>query len=294
MVGEGTRANFDSLTLDAVAVSDFNRLLALQGKEEISLPRDAYVLDVPDDRIREALTVLPGETPLQVGGVLLRCWDGPVQSAALWTTSMRNDQIWLVVPDEVARALPAFLDVFCAEYAGDSSFADALLSAKPELSNGGDPAAGSSEPLIRIAISSEITALNRMSNTAVIFIGLYIGLIFLVAGAAVLALQQLSGAVDDRPRYELLSRLGASRAQIERSLLTQMAVYFLLPLAVGAVHSVFGITFIVLSAGVLGYGDVAAGAVSAALIICLIYGLYFAASYMGARSIIRPHQNRRE
>lgn len=40
-------------------------------------------------------------------------------------------------------------------------------------------------------------------------IGLYLGVVFLLASAAVLALQQLTQAADNCPRYQLLARLGA-------------------------------------------------------------------------------------
>ena len=46
------------------------------------------------------------------------------------------------------------------------------------------------------------------SKILVLFLGLYLGFTFLLAAAAVLALQQLSQGADNARRYALLGRLG--------------------------------------------------------------------------------------
>lgn len=285
---------FDMHMMNAVRVSDFNALAALQGDPPIDLPAGTYAVTVPAEQVQKMLQTSPGGSPVDLDGISLTYWDGPVQTLALWTSRYSQDEIRLIIPDAAAENLPASLDVFCGEYADDPASADQLLTSHPELENVSDPNAGETVPAIRMAVASEVTAATRMSLTSVIFVGLYIGMIFLVAGAAILALQQLSAASDDRPRYELLSRLGASRRMIDNSLLSQIAVYFFLPLAVGAVHSIFGIDFAMKSAGTLGVTNIAAGTVTTAVLICIIYGGYFMATYMGARNIIWARAGRRE
>ena len=49
------------------------------------------------------------------------------------------------------------------------------------------------------------------SKILALFLGLYLGFTFLLAAAAVLALQQLSQAADNQKRYAMLRRLGGGR-----------------------------------------------------------------------------------
>ena len=58
----------------------------------------------------------------------------------------------------------------------------------------------------------------------------YIGFVFLIATAAILAIQQLSETSDSLERYKVLAEIGCDRRMIFRSLRRQVLVYFLVPL----------------------------------------------------------------
>ncbi|MFR2951427.1 MAG: ABC transporter permease, partial [Collinsella intestinalis] len=72
------------------------------------------------------------------------------------------------------------------------------------------------------------------------YIGIFYGAVFLLSAVAVLALQQLSGAVDARRAYGVLGQLGCDRALMRASVRRQLALYFAAPLAGALVHDVFG------------------------------------------------------
>ena len=86
------------------------------------------------------------------------------------------------------------------------------------------------------------------------YIGIYLGIIFLVVSAATLALQQLSEIADNRQRYEILIKIGADSKMINRAIFKQVAVYFSLPLMLAAIHSVIGLY--VISDMIMSLGDV--------------------------------------
>ena len=73
------------------------------------------------------------------------------------------------------------------------------------------------------------------------YLAIYIGSVFLIASAAVLALQQLSEAADNIDRYELLRKIGVDEEMINRSILVQIAIYFMIPLSLAIVHSIVGL-----------------------------------------------------
>ena len=85
---------------------------------------------------------------------------------------------------------------------------------------------------------------NKGMSTTILFIGIYLGIVFLITSAAVLALQQLSEASDSVDRYKSLKRIGATEKMINKTIFTQTLIYFMLPLALALVHSIVGIAVV--------------------------------------------------
>lgn len=59
---------------------------------------------------------------------------------------------------------------------------------------------------------------------------IYLGLVFVISGAALLALKELSDAIDGREKYRILQQLGVSEKELGHTLFLQMAVFFAFPL----------------------------------------------------------------
>ncbi len=64
-------------------------------------------------------------------------------------------------------------------------------------------------------------------STIMTYIAIYIGLVFLITCAAVLALQQLSENADNIEKYKLLSKIGTSQKMINRAIKAQIHIVFL-------------------------------------------------------------------
>lgn len=121
----------------------------------------------------------------------------------------------------------------------------------------------------------------------VTYLALYIGFVLLATTAAILAIQQLSEASDSASRYRLLNRLGCDVRTLDRSLLVQVLVYFLAPLAIAACHSACAITSISRSIlDVLGASPQTAILTAAAFVV-VIYGSYLLVTYFASRGIMR-------
>lgn len=119
------------------------------------------------------------------------------------------------------------------------------------------------------------------------FVGIYLGITFLVTAAVILALQQLSAANDNKKRYATLRKLGTEEKMINRSLLKQIAIYFLIPLAIAAVHAIFGIRGLMSMINMMWYENVYQDVFWGLAIIAVIYGIYFLATYFSSKKIIR-------
>ena len=128
-----------------------------------------------------------------------------------------------------------------------------------------------------------------MKFTAV-YLMLYVGIIFMITSAAVLALQQLSEAADNRRRYQTLKRLGVSGRMADRTLFKQVMMYFLLPMIVAICHAAVGLTVINNVIGLIGYSSMGISLAICAALLGAIYIAYFAATYISARAAIRSRR----
>ena len=118
---------------------------------------------------------------------------------------------------------------------------------------------------------------NASSLAPIGFVGIFYGAAFLVTAAAILALQQLSGAADARQAFETLRELGCERAMARASLRAQVRLCFAAPLAGALIHDVFGLVLVAFLALVL-------GSASFALVVAGVLG--FTVAIMGAYYLI--------
>ena len=120
----------------------------------------------------------------------------------------------------------------------------------------------------------------------VIFLGLYIGIVFLVASAAILALKELSESSDNRERFQMLRNLGADESMIYQALFRQIFIFFFFPLLVAIIHSIFGIIFCNFLLETIVVQQMLQSIVITAGILVAIYGGYFSLTYFCSKSII--------
>lgn len=233
---------------------------------------DAYAVVLLSDY--NALMALQGGQALTGDGL-------PLVTDQAIVTGYSGMNRYLVAPDSWAEALQVRRQVFCANYRGDKQTAEDALAAayrSPAFSDGLTLSLDT-----RIGIYTE----NMGSKILVLFMGLYLGMVFLLTAAAVLALQQLSQAADNVPRYQILSRLGVPERMRDRSVLTQVALSFFLPLALAVVHSIVGMTAANAVISVVGRVDSVRSSLVTAGFLVLIYGAYFLATCFGARRIVK-------
>ena len=119
------------------------------------------------------------------------------------------------------------------------------------------------------------------------YLAINIGSVFLIASAAVLALQQLSEAADNIDRYALLRKIGVDEEMINRSILVQIAIYFMIPVSLAIVHSILGLKISSDIVSVFGDGSIMNYIIVTMIIMIIIYGGYFIAAYNGAKKMLK-------
>lgn len=102
----------------------------------------------------------------------------------------------------------------------------------------------------------EVFSQNIGLTTIIAYLAIYIGFVLVVACAAILAIQQLTSASDNRKRYQLLDKLGASRSMVNGALFKQILIAFLFPLALAIVHSLCALREVVSLVQLFGHLDI--------------------------------------
>ena len=180
-----------------------------------------------------------------------------------------------VTEDETARQLEVRRQVWSANYAGDPEGTEEILLPLLQALN--------LDYTIRVESRLSIYQDLMGNKLLALFLGLYLGFTFLLAAAAVLALQQLSQAADNAGRYAMLRRLGAEEKLVARSAGQQVALAFLLPLVLALVHTVVGMKAANDLIAAAGKVDSVGSSLITALVLLAVYGGYFLATSLTCR-----------
>lgn len=303
---DGTSAILGS-AVGVVALSQYNGQLALQGKPGVDLDEGEYLISNNMEMARplvDAIVAADPELPILGETYSLASEQGSLQYE---NGTMLSGSALIVVPDAAVDAMRAagavpemtYLNVMYPEagVAGDNALGRALAGAFPVPESGSYTINGRdvSEYVFQShawPVRSEYTRQEMVDQAKgfrllISYLALYIGLVFLIATAAVLAIQQVSQTIDSEGRYRLLSKIGSDQRMLSRSLLAQVLIYFLAPLGLALCHSACAIT--TFNASLLdpfGYSALEPILFSAAL-VAVVYGGYMVVTYLVARLMVK-------
>ena len=261
-----------------VGVDDYNSVMALKGIPPVSLGDNEYAVNFNVEERKKGLENFMGKgSVLELDGGTLTPAPGGLYDQTYYNTNGFADGGTLIVPQHLTKGLPLEWAVGNGIFRGSDSY-EKLIEDYREI------------PERILFETHEDIKIEIMSNIlTVTYIGIYLGITFLIVAGAVLALQQLSQASDNEHRYGLLKKLGASETDVNGALLTQLLVYFGLPFALAVLNAVFIVAGVFSSASaeeVRAWSIVQTGLFTGGLVV-VVYGLYFAVTYMGSRRILK-------
>ena len=285
--------DYDSME-DIVRLSDYNRLMKVFGREPLELGNDEYILLCDFKSMKELRDeVLADGTEITIFGNTLKPKYRECQNGFIEISAQHLNSGIFIVPDSAVGNTVYVANYFIGNYAAETKEEKSVFEEKTE-----ERYSHVRETLslimkeknigfflslnTRIDISEATVGLGAMGA----LIGLYIGLVFLLASGAVLALKELSECADSVQRYTILRKIGAGERDISASLFRQTGIFFLLPMLLAVVHSVFGMKFAMFILEVFGTEKLAESVLSTSVIILLIYGGYFLITYFCSKSII--------
>lgn len=268
------------LKVSVLTVSDVNRALAIQGKKPVTLQEDQYLINCNYKGTYSYIeTALKNHPEVTINGrTLQRASDEVIQDTYFMTSIGNNDQGTLIVPDQVAEGLEKYVNLLLVQYKPDVDSDEILQKMIPI---GLDETHG-----YRYAEKNMMYEMFYGTNALVSFICSYLGIVFLLICAALLALKQLTETTDNVYRYGLLQKLGATRRQINRTLFIQTAVFFAVPLMVAGVYSTFLISKAMAVMEEFMNIHISTNIGLTIILFLIIYGGYFLATYLSSKRIV--------
>lgn len=270
---------------DLVKLSDYNRLAKLYNKKELTLKDNEYVIISNYKMMADIRNIsLKNNTKLTINGKdyypkYQECQDGIIELSG----SATNTGV-IILPDNALEGIHPYKNVLAANYQADT---------KEEKENVEDTVSTiinnhfNKDTLLSYNTKIDIYASSIGLGAMVTFVGLYLGIIFLISSAAILALKELSESTDNKERFNMLRKIGTDDKMINKALFNQIAVFFLFPLLLAIIHSIFGIEFANYILKTMGTESLLSSIILTAVFLVVIYGGYFLVTYYCSKTIIK-------
>ena len=284
------RTSFPFLQYDTMEsimkISDYNKVARFYGNEEYSLNSNEYMIVADFKSMIEVRNIaLENHETINLFGHTLKpkydsCQDGFVEMSS----NHINTGI-IIVPDNVIDEDYLIQNHLIGNYkTQDKNEITEIENNINTLAK--DPK--SKEYLLpsgttKLAIKEATVGLTAMAT----FIGLYLGIIFLISSAAILGLKELSESSDNKERFRMLRKIGTDEKMINKALFRQIGIFFMLPLILALIHSVFGIKFAMVILEVFGDEQLLLSIIMTSVFIVFIYGGYFLITYYCSKNIIK-------
>ncbi len=295
---EAVKLEFPGLRYDTaeeiVKVSDYNKIASIYGIEQYELKDNEYIMLCDfDSQVYLRNRVLKDGSTLEIAGKQYKtkyneCKEGFI----MMSTSHTNTGI-ILVPDncnltEDMREMQLLVANYNANTEEERQKIEELFRSDDSgfiqnLANNG----------LEIDGMTKISLIEASVGVATIitFIAIYLGVIFLIASSAILALKQLTESSDNKQRYTILRKIGCDEKMINKALFRQIAIFFGLPLILAVIHSIFGIQFaMTIMEGLANSEELLPSIIWTVIIIGIIYGAYFVATYIESKNIIKEEE----
>ena len=268
-------------------LSDYNRLAELYGMPEYVLEEDEYIVIADfDSSVEMRNSALKNGETIRIGDVEYRPKFKKCKKGILQLSGNHVNAGYFVIPDNAKTDGHNARNYLVANYnAGNEEEKIKIEAGISELmENTWNNDRISYNTMLDIKESS--IGLGAM----VTFIGLYLGIIFLISGAAILALKELSESTDNRERYCVLRKIGTDEKVINRALFKQIGIFFMVPLILAGIHSVFGIKFCNSILETFGKAEMLKSVGMTSVFLIAIYGGYFLITYFCSKEIIKERK----
>ncbi|HAT4347252.1 TPA: ABC transporter permease [Clostridium perfringens] len=289
---ENKRQAFYGAEVPAINISSYNNIRNLRGEKKINLADNQVLISSNTDEIKDALKkLIKNNSKIEINNKeYIVANNSLIGSERIINESLENDgfklnTITLIVPDNVVYNLEPDANKIDINFTKNSNENQQKLNELFNVYKSSNQINDNNS--LTINTRNHLIEENNGLSILVVFLGTYLGIIFLISSTAVLGLQQLSEASDSIDRYKSLRRIGVSQKMINKSIFAQVSIYFGLPLVVALIHSLVAIKVINKFLIMFNNVDILKSSLVTILIMVIIYGGYFYTTYTGYKSTVK-------
>lgn len=283
---------------NVIKLSDYNRIEKMYGRDELVLGDDQYAMVSDFDLLNTLIN------PSMEQGNVLTPGDYQLSPAYkevcyefILMSGMSADMGAVLVPDAVVDSENSGLEcsstLVIADYNAETEEGKADIDAKLKTALGeiSDRASNGEleegETGVRLSTKTEIKEASVGTSVITVFLVLYIGIVFVVACAAIIALKVMSDSLDSVQKFRILSRIGAGENMRKKALFVQILMNYLIPLVMAAFTAFFGLRYIKGLISAIGTVNMTSGILFTFIIMVIVYGGYFLTTYEGCKKLVK-------
>ncbi len=283
---------------NVIKLSDYNRIEKMYGRDELVLGDDQYAMVSDFDLLNTLIN------PSMEQGNVLTPGDYQLSPAYkevcyefILMSGMSADMGAVIVPDAVVDSESSGLEcsstLVIADYNTETEEGKADIDAKLKIALGeiSDRASNGEleegETGVRLSTKTEIKEASVGTSVITVFLVLYIGIVFVVACAAIIALKVMSDSLDSVQKFRILSRIGAGENMRKKALFVQILMNYLIPLVMAAFTAFFGLRYIKGLISAIGTVNMTSGILFTFIIMIIVYGGYFLTTYEGCKKLVK-------
>lgn len=210
-----------------------------------------------------------------------------------------DDDIVLVVPDTAA-----LLELVAGQENGsyvwrgqyDFDAPDEALAAMVDdyfaASSEGDGVDAGYYDVLRIDLRSETERDVYGLSGGFLFLGVFLGIVFLMATVLIIYYKQVSEGYEDNARFDIMRKVGLSEREARRAIRSQILTVFFMPILVAAIHIAFDFNLVVLLLCLFSLTNVKLTALctlGTLLVFCAVYAVVYALTARSYYKIVRPN-----
>ncbi|MBU3105015.1 FtsX-like permease family protein [Clostridium gasigenes] len=273
--------------VEIIKLSDYNDILKLRDKEELELNKDEIIITSNYKNVEIPINeFLEKNKKIVINNKEYKIKNDKAVNVQFSTSLVKDNPFTIIINDEDIKELEVLQSNFNVNYGINNK-----ITSEEKYKNLFEGySAGRFGNGIENFITGETkedmcTSTIGLTNI-MLFVGIYIGIIFLISSMTVLALQQLSEASDSIERYKALRKIGVSKKSIEKSIFHQTLIYFSLPIFLALIHSIVGIKAINNFIELYNKPGIGVASMMTVLIFLMLYIAYFYATYVGYKNIV--------
>ena len=237
----------NSESILAIRLSDFNQLRSMLGYKKIELKDNEFTTQWYNTTADEVINnYINKNDKLNINGETYSISKNSVYKESIGEGFYLSTDNIIILPDKVCDNLTFAETNFVANIQNEMSYEEAddfqynyvyewFRKNNAEFIEKYSKEYDISHNIIRTRIKSSETNDILNATLAMRILGIYLGVVLLMISLTILSLSQLSDSIEHKDRFNVLRRLGVEENEVNKIILKQISIYFIVPIAIAMI-----------------------------------------------------------